>query len=300
MQSGMFNTGDVELYYEKRGSGPVLLLISGAGGDAGYFSALAESLSDSFTVINYDRRGNSRSTGRTESPMKVSEQSDDAAALIRGLADGRALVFGNSGGAIVALDLAARHPDVVRALIAHEPPVVGVLPKEDPWFDFFDRIGARYRETDAATAGEEFVRTVRGEGDYIWPDGLAERFFGNADFLFAWEWEAWGKWLPDEEALRRAPFPLLIGAGSEDRGLYYSRPSVEIARRIGVPWVEFPGIHLEFMRNPKLFDAALRTLLTQLHSSLEGTPIAWNTMADEEPGTARAASSRRQGDAAAF
>jgi len=280
----MFNTGEVDLYYERRGTGPFVVLITGAGGDAGFFSQLAESLSDSFTVITYDRRGNSRSTGRTGASTTVREQSDDTAALIRGLAGGSALVFGNSAGAITALDLAARHPDVVRALIAHEPPVVGVLPTTDPWHDFFDRIGARYRETDAATAGGEFVRTIRGEGEYAWPQDLAGRFFGNADYLLSSEWEAWGTWLPDEEALTNASFPIILGAGSEDRGLYYGRPSVEIARRINAPWVEFPGIHLEFLRNPARFDAALRVLLTQLHTAAEGIPDAWGTLSGIEPG----------------
>src|SRR5262245_3453493 len=107
MQSGMFDVDGAQLYYEIRGQGPALLLIAGAAGDAGYFSPVAEVLSDAFTVINYDRRGNSRSTGRREERMRMSDQSGDAAALIRGLAGGRALVFGNSGGAIVGLDLAA-------------------------------------------------------------------------------------------------------------------------------------------------------------------------------------------------
>jgi pimeloyl-ACP methyl ester carboxylesterase len=279
MQSGMFDVNDARLYYEIRGQGPALLLISGAGGDAGYFSQVAEELSDAFTVINYDRRGNSRSTGRHEARMKVSDQSDDAAALIRGLADGKALVFGNSAGAIVALDLAARHPEVIRGLIAHEPPVIGVLPSGDPWSDFFDRTGERYREAGAMTTGAEFVATIRGEGTYPWPEDLAGRFAGNVDFLFEWEWPAWGKWLPDFDSLAQAPFPVVLGAGSADRGLYYGRPSVEIAARLKVPWVEFPGIHLEFLRNPAVFGAALRAMASYLHTLDTDAPVPelWNT-----------------------
>ena len=48
-------------YYERRGDGPPLLCITGATGDAGYFSGLAEALSDDYTVVTYDRRANSRS-----------------------------------------------------------------------------------------------------------------------------------------------------------------------------------------------------------------------------------------------
>src|SRR5215470_8750659 len=241
MQSGMFDVDGAQLYYEVRGQGPALLMIGGAGGDAGFYSSVAELLSDAFTVINYDRRGNSRSTGRREARMRMSEQSGDAAALIRGLAGGRALVFGNSAGAMVALDLAARHPEVVRGLIAHEPPAVRVLPSDDPWSGFFGRIGARYREAGAATTGAEFVATLRGEGTYPWPQDFAERFAGNVDFLFHYEWAEMADFLPDFEALARAPFPIVLSAGSEDRGAYYGRPSVEIAARLKAPWAEFPG-----------------------------------------------------------
>jgi pimeloyl-ACP methyl ester carboxylesterase len=279
METGTFDTGVVQLYYEKRGTGPAVLLIAGAGGDAGYFTELAERLAGTFTVITYDRRGNSRSSP-IGSPTTVADQSDDAAALINGIVGGPALVFGNSAGAIVALDLAARHPEVIRGVIAHEPPVVGMLPADDEWADFFDRIGTLFREAGPEAAGGTFVSTIRGEGTYAWPEDLLGRFFGNSVYLFTQEWEAWGSWMPDEEALSKVSFPLLLGAGQEDRGLYYGRPSVEIAARVGAPWVEFPGIHLEFLRNPDLFAATLHALLTQLHSSLEGVPASWQRALD--------------------
>lgn len=277
MQSGMFDVEGAQLYYEKRGSGPALLLIPGAGGDAGYFSGLADELSDAFTVITYDRRGNSRSTGRLDAPMKMTDQSNDARALIEGLAGGKALVFGNSGGAIVALDLAARHPDVVSGLIAHEPPIVRILPADDPWYDSLDRLGVRYAQAGAAIAATEFLATVRGEGTYAWPEDLQQRFLGNVDYLFRWEWAEWARFLPDEKALAGVPFPIVLGAGSADRGLYYARPSVEIASRIGAPWVEFPGIHGEFLPRPALFAAAVRALASHMHTINAPVPEHWNT-----------------------
>jgi pimeloyl-ACP methyl ester carboxylesterase len=280
MDSGRLEVEGAHIYYEKRGTGPALLLIAGAGGDGAIFSGLAEELSDAFTVINYDRRGNSRSAVQAPVPMRMSDQSGDARALIESLAGGKALVFGNSGGAIVALDLAARHPEVVRGVIAHEPPIVGVLPSDDPWYGFFERMGARYAEAGAAVTSAEFVATVRGEGTYAWPEDLQERFVGNVDHLFGWEWEEWGRFLPDEPALSQADFPILLAAGSADRGLYYARPSIEIASRIGAPWVEFPGIHLEFIPRPELFGAALRAVATEMHTKSSAVPGQWQRAGD--------------------
>ncbi|MFJ8108285.1 alpha/beta fold hydrolase [Streptomyces sp. NPDC096132] len=263
------------LYYEVRGSGPALLMISGAGGDAGYYAGVAEGLADAFTVITYDRRGNSRSTGRRAGPMDLAQQAADARGLIESVAGGHALVFGNSGGAIVGLTLAALHPRVLTGLVAHEPPAVNVLPDGDPDRGFFGDVAALYAEGGAPAAGRRFAATTRGEGTYRWPEDLWKRFLANQDHLFGTEWPGFAGFRPDVAALRAAPFPIVLGAGAADRGAYYARPSVEIARRVAVPWVEFPGIHMEFLRNPPLFAAALRVLATQMLSREGQVPAQW-------------------------
>ncbi|MBK3564391.1 alpha/beta fold hydrolase [Streptomyces sp. MBT62] len=279
MRKGRFEADGAGLYYEVRGSGPALLMISGAGGDAGYYDGVAEILSDAFMVISYDRRGNSRSTGRTGTPMDLALQAADARALVDGLAGGRALVFGNSGGAIIGLTLAALHPEVMTGLIAHEPPAVNVLPDGDPGRGFFAELAALYAQGGAPAAGRRFAETTRGEGTYRWPGELWKRFLGNQDHLFGMEWSGFAGFRPDETALKSAPFPIVLGAGAEDRGTYYARPSIEIARRIGAPWAEFPGIHMEFLRHPDRFAAAVRVLATQLHSRDGDVPERWKGVA---------------------
>ncbi|WP_217144969.1 alpha/beta fold hydrolase [Streptomyces sp. AC627_RSS907] len=275
MRSDVLETDGARLYHEVRGSGPALLMISGAGGDAGYYSGVAEELADAFTVITYDRRGNSRSTGRRAEPMDLAQQAADARRLVESVADGRALVFGNSAGAIIGLTLAALHPRVLTGLIAHEPPAVNVLPDGDPDRGFFSDMAALYAQGGAPAAGRRFARTTRGEGTYRWPDDLWERFLGNHDHLFGTEWPGFAGFRLDEAALRAAPFPIVLGAGACDRGTYYARPSVEIARRIGAPWAEFPGIHMEFLRNPAVFAAALRALATQMLCPAGRVPAEW-------------------------
>jgi pimeloyl-ACP methyl ester carboxylesterase len=111
-----------ELYYEVRGTGPTVLLIMGATGDAGHFEAFAGHLADEFFVVTYDRRGYGRSPAppgwRTTSPE---EQADDAAALLAALGGPPAAVFGTSSGANFALCLLVRHPAAVSGAILHEP-----------------------------------------------------------------------------------------------------------------------------------------------------------------------------------
>src|SRR5919106_862322 len=84
------------LYYEVRGSGPVLLCISGGPTDAGMFSDLASRLADRYTVVCYDQRGHSRSALDSEpEDIPVALHADDAAAILAALGDEPAYVYGS-------------------------------------------------------------------------------------------------------------------------------------------------------------------------------------------------------------
>ena len=108
------------LHVEVRGSGPALILVHGGGEDAEVWRGVAERLAD-FTVVTYDRRGTLRS-GRDDWPGAGSVQhADDAAAVLRDLALERAVVFGASSAGIVALQLALRHPRLIRRALVFEP-----------------------------------------------------------------------------------------------------------------------------------------------------------------------------------
>jgi pimeloyl-ACP methyl ester carboxylesterase len=117
------------LYHEAVGSGPLLLAIPGGAADAGVFAGLAAALADRYSVVAYDPRGNSRSVADGHArDQDLDVHGDDAAALIAAVGGEPAYVLGSSGGAQVGLDLAARHPERVRTLVAHEQPCVELLP----------------------------------------------------------------------------------------------------------------------------------------------------------------------------
>jgi pimeloyl-ACP methyl ester carboxylesterase len=110
-----------DLHYDTVGTGPHLLLITGAGGNGSAFHPAAEFLSKYYTTICYDRRNYSASTitGPQDYPNRLVIDTSDAAALITHISpSGKALVLGNSSGAIVALHLLLNHPECVDLLIA--------------------------------------------------------------------------------------------------------------------------------------------------------------------------------------
>ena len=125
--------GAVLTYDVRRGTSdtePVLLLIGSPMG-AGGFGTLARHFPDR-TVVTYDPRGVERSTKPDPaSPSTPDEHADDVHRIIDDLGGGPVDVFASSGGAVNALALVAKHPEQVRLLVAHEPPLASVLADRD-------------------------------------------------------------------------------------------------------------------------------------------------------------------------
>src|SRR6516165_1107313 len=163
-QMSNLNVPSAQLYYEVSGSGPLLLLIPGASGTAESFRPLASHLISQYQVVTYDRRGFSRSSldGPQNYDHRLATDADDVRRLIEHLTDQPATVFGSSSGAIVALEVVSRSPEPVQTVVAHEPPVVKILPDAPEWLTFFDRIYDTYRQEGIPKAMHQFANGVFG------------------------------------------------------------------------------------------------------------------------------------------
>jgi len=136
------------LYYERRGNGPLLLLLIGSPMDSAGLAGLAAAMAGDYTVVTYDPRGIGNSScqdpGQDVTPE---QQADDVHRLLSALGGEPAYVFGSSGGAVVGLALVTAHPGQVRRLVAHEPPVVELLSDSaqlrDQIQDIYDTYGPR-------------------------------------------------------------------------------------------------------------------------------------------------------------
>ncbi len=107
------------LHYEERGEGPPVLFLHGTGAHGVVWEWALPHLPARWRLIVYDRRGFGGSQGRLARGLR--EHVDDAARLLEALGAAPAAVVTQSGGAVVALELAVRRPDLVRALVVAEP-----------------------------------------------------------------------------------------------------------------------------------------------------------------------------------
>ncbi|HKS47553.1 MAG TPA: alpha/beta hydrolase [Amycolatopsis sp.] len=252
-----------EVYVQRGGDGPPLLLIAGGTGSAEAYRALSAGLSGEYTVLTYDRRGHFRSKDRSEGSITVARHADDARAVIEHFGYGKALVFGSSAGAQIGLALATRHPEVVDGLAAHEPPAVRLLPDADAWLELAAEQVALTGQGEVFEAVKGFIGSIAGAG---LPGLKTVRLPHESEWrrLFLRELTEIYEYLPDVEALRGGGVPIVLAAGTGSRGYYHYRPARTLALELGLPFVEMPGAHLAPQRNAAEFAAALGEILTDL------------------------------------
>lgn len=285
MPSHVLETPEVDLAYDVEGPLPTAdgrppLLLIGQPMDAGGFRALAARFPDR-TVVTYDPRGLGRSVrkdGRVDQTPEA--QAADVHALVEHLGAGPVELFASSGGAVTALALVAAHPGDVTTLVAHEPPILSVLPDAAA----AERARAAVREVYEAKgwgAGmAAFVAMTSWQGEFSEeflarpaPDpaqfGMPDADDGSRDDPLLSD-RAWAisSYRPDAQALAGAPTRVVIAVGEESAGTLTARTAEATAALLGGRAVVFPSHHGGFLDGefgyagkPDEFAGTLRTVL---------------------------------------
>ena len=260
---------------------PVLVVIGSPMGASG-FVTLAAHFAD-LTVVTYDPRGVERSTkADPASPSTPLEHADDLHRLIAELDAGPVDLFASSGGAVNALALVARHPEQVRTLVAHEPPLASILPDRDAALAASRAIHETYLHSGFGAGMARFIVTVGHKGQFGTDDarqpapdpamfGLPAGDDGNRnDPLLGQNIVSCTHFEPDFDALRAAPTRIVLAAGTESEGQMAYRGAVAVAERLGTALVSFPGGHGGFLGDeygqpgdPDGFAAKLREVLSE-------------------------------------
>ncbi|KQR54060.1 hydrolase [Leifsonia sp. Leaf336] len=286
MQTHTLSTDGAEIVYDvaeaENGSGehPVLVMI-GQPMDASGFRALASYLPDR-VVVTYDPRGLGRSTRSDgEVTNTPTTQAEDVHAVIETLGVGPVDLFASSGGAVTALALVAAHPGDVRVLVAHEPPLPGVLPDAVA----AERALAAVHETydtggfGAGMAAFIGMTSWRGEftDDYFARPAPDPAMFGmpagddgsRDDPLLSEHSSAVTSYRPDIEALAAAPTRIVVAVGEESEGIFTGRASAAVAELLGTEAVVFPSHHGGFAAEDSPYPGKAKEFAQRLREVLD-------------------------------
>ncbi|MFF8035192.1 MULTISPECIES: alpha/beta fold hydrolase [unclassified Streptomyces] len=260
LNSGTLAVPGAKIYFEVRGEGPFLLLIGGGNSDAAVFKRLAAVLAGSHRVVTYDPRGNSRSV--LDGPpvdQRVEEHADDAYRLIGHLADPDepVYVFGSCSGGLIALELTIRHPGKVRLVVAHEPPVLSILPDAERHLALLDDICETYLREGMAPALTKLQALHGGR-----PAPALPEVHNNTDFFLTHFVRPFTRFVPDLAALRDVADKVVWAGGLASRGDLVHRPTLVLAGRLGRDVELFPGGHVGYARYPADFAGRLVEVLT--------------------------------------
>ena len=229
----MIDVNGVALAYERLGeAGPPLVLLHGSWGDHYNFNRVAPLLAGSFRLLSYDRRGHSASQ-RPDEPVTMADHAADLAALLEALDFAPAYLAGISKGGAVALNLAARRPELIRGLAAHEPPLLDLLAGdpalaslEQETRDRLDAVAALLARGEWARGAEFFVEEVAlGRGSWArLSEGARRTFVDNARTFLDESRDPLGYGV-DLAALARFAAPVLLTRG--DQSPPYFAPVVD-------------------------------------------------------------------------
>lgn len=177
----------VDLYYEERGKGIPILGVHGTPSSAVMWADAAEELAQHGRCIIYDRRGFHRSaTPAPFAALDLVDHVDDAAGVLAALHAGPAVVIGRSTGGLIAIELARRFPDKVKALVLLEPALFTIDPEADAWARSVRRRVLERSAGQTGLAAESVIRETLG--DAAWqslPEGLREMLAGTGHAVLA-------------------------------------------------------------------------------------------------------------------
>src|SRR5438552_2848695 len=257
MTTHILDTAAAGIAYDVHGPLPTAdgrppLFMIGQPMTASGFRTLASHLPDR-TVVTYDPRGLGRSIrkdGRVDNAPTV--QADDVHAVIEALGPRPVDMFAGSGGAVTALALVAAYPDDVTTLVAHEPPLIPVLPDAEAAERARTAVRDAYEAEGSSAGMAAFIAMTswRGEftDEYFAQPAADPAAFGmptdddgsrDGPLLSDRSWPV-SSYRPDVDALVASPTRVVIAVGEESDGVFTGRTSEAVAELLGQRATVFP------------------------------------------------------------
>lgn len=264
------------------GDAPPLFILGSPMGASG-FAQIADAFPDR-AVITYDPRGAERSTLAPDGKVTPETHADDFHRVVQAVGRGPVDVFASSGGAVNVLAWIATHPEDLRTVVAHEPPLWALIEDREVARAIAADIAATYQRDGFGPAMAKFIQLVMHRGpltdDYLKQPAPAPATFGlpaeddgsRDDLLLGKNMVTMPSFEPDLHALRTAAVRLIPAVSATGEGTVAYRGGAALAAALGTAPVVFPGDHGGFATNawspnndPAAFAAKLREVLAGSH-----------------------------------
>jgi pimeloyl-ACP methyl ester carboxylesterase len=210
--------------FEKTGSGPALVLVSGALSQRSLFrdQPLVPSLAEHFTVYIYDRRGRGQSTD--VQPYAVAREIEDLEALLAD-AGGPAYLYGVSSGGALALQATAKlGPSKIAKLAIYDPPY-GQAPED--FDEQKQRVGELVGKRVPGEAASYFLSAIGTPPEALEAMKRSPEWetFKNIDFTLAYDYEVLGHGAVPEDVVKAIRVPTLVMTG--EKSMAFMRPAAD-------------------------------------------------------------------------
>jgi O-succinylbenzoic acid--CoA ligase len=271
-----------EVAYRVEGAGPPVVLLHATLSRASAWRGVADGLRGSATLVAVDRRGHRASPDPDPMRLTVADHVADVAAIIEREGIGPSVVVGHSFGGCVALELAARRPELVSAVVAYEPPYLPAAPRavRDGMTQVATDAGAALARGDGPGAAEIFLRAVlRDDGFEALPRAV------RASVLREGEAAASDARLAglDPTGLRRIRCPVTIAVGGASDPIYAAIAEGLSALVPAARVVVLPGAdHMAAVTRP---DLLVPLVVEALRTAAPPPPPTGRPPADSDPTT---------------
>lgn len=230
----------VDFYCEKRGSGPVLVLVPDGVNDCGHFAPAADILAENFTVLTFDMRGGTRAMPKEDQPVTPKLLADDVVGILKALDIASASFFGCSSGGQAVLAIGKYYPEMAKNLIVHEASLMLDCPLPNAGYEFFKTVTTYAPNCEGFAPEEVCMVGEKNKWDALGKE-FHERIAINHVYWAKWYLGSVDRITYTKEELENMPnLEFSVGTWSPS-WLTYS--NVVVAERGGRPYTWLNGSH---------------------------------------------------------
>lgn len=249
---------DCKIYCEKRGQGPLLVIMPDGVNDCELYAEVARLMADEFTVITFDPRGGSRSMPAVHQKVTPEILADDIACIIKQMKMGKASLYGCSSGGQGVLMTGVKYPELIKNVMVHEAALQMDVQLEGCGFNYIVKFGETYgphlkgRNVNPFFAAL-FVDTFpEKDFDRDTNDRIEKNLaYWNEYYLGTVDTHSYTK----EELAKIPACDFTVGSWSP---AWHPYANIETAKRGGFSYAWMPSAHYPVLSCPEIFAEHLK------------------------------------------